>query len=474
MCQSGSKATMLHHSLYQHLTCSFLDFKEKKLFIDCYVNYEDQQYQCHRLVLSHFSSYFKNRFLSSNGNGITTIEITKDMNPQGQLFSVFDFFYDSQLHINSDNVIALISISNLYGIPKLKLIALDYYKAILSIKNVLQLSKKCVEYDVMEITDLLIPIISKNINSFNSEELLQSLNAVILARVLKSEDLVQMTDDDKLSMIDEFHSISPITDPAHMALLSTVCNWASPESYKFLSKHKCLWMPPRDVRSLYRKLMKSRRSTSLEFSRRAQVITSDVSCWHPLTWIQSVINGDEFHGSLTLDAVSFFPSMGRRLHNFDPLPYGIFVCSSSRTTIARNCLAHPLVSDPARYFISEVEDGASPYYEVGFGPRTAFCPQRIHIRCTDSSVVQRKVAKFHSLRADDISDSDAASLCPAPPALRVEARAPNGAYETLYEGAYRTCIEPRGALRLSAVRFSAPARVLRVFSVALVGEFLCE
>ena len=332
---------MLNHTLFQHLTCSFQDFKEKKLFIDCNVCFEDQKYQCHRLVLSHFSSYFKNIFKDTGGIGIYDININKDMNPQGMLISVLDFFYSNQIEINDENVVALLSIAIRYGIPKLKLIAMDYYKTIVSIKNVLQLSKKCVEYDVMEIVDLLIPIISKNFDHFNKDDLFNSLNPIILVKVLKSNYLVQMDDDDKLIIIDKFNDLFPITERKDMELLATVCNWNDDNSYKFLGKHKCLWMPSNIIRPLYRKLMKSRRATSLQFSRRVKESDNEVSSWYPLTWVQSIINGDEYNNKFNVEAVSFLSSMGKKVKDINPILYGIVKCNSS--TISNNCLSYRML-----------------------------------------------------------------------------------------------------------------------------------
>ncbi|KAH0786139.1 BTB/POZ domain containing protein [Histomonas meleagridis] len=463
-------------SLLQRLQCSFNNYRQNNLFIDCNVLAEDKEFPCHKIVLAHNSEFFKELFLKENQEGIYTFKAEKYMNPQSMLIACLEFLYTNQIEICSENVVAILSIALHLKIRKLQLIAYEYFVRDINYQNVLQYSKKCVEYDIPDSADALVKIIATHFSSFKLYDLFNSINSKILYLILKSPHLDNMPPDEKLSIIGKFHAFSPITDKSHQNDLSTVVDWSSPNSYQYLARHKCLWMPSHIIRPLYRELMKFRRKNFKEFSELTKTSSDEVSSWFPLTWCQSIIAGSKYQDDkFSVDPVSFLSSMGKMVSNVDPITYGMLKCNTSDVSIDSKCVSNPLMENPLTYFISESKN---PFYEIDLGEMSLFQPEIIVVKCFSEEYVQRKISKFFSLTKDKIDQKDQESMCPIPKHINIVGITNEGNEIQIYDGKFQEEIPVNINCLIRKFRFTMIGKntvgvdVLRIFSVKLLGMFL--
>ena len=99
-----NKITM---EILDRISNKFAEFRKNKVFCDCKIVFKEKEVFAHRIILSKYSQFFKNLFISSNDAGIFSFKVEYD--PLNTLESIIDFFYNNDIIINYSNIIALIA-----------------------------------------------------------------------------------------------------------------------------------------------------------------------------------------------------------------------------------------------------------------------------------------------------------------------------------------------------------------------------
>jgi hypothetical protein len=215
------------------------------------------------------------------------------------LSPVIDWLYTSELILNSDNVVALLAISEYYEIPVLQEIAFERFQTYLEAAKskprdhqeiLLKFVKSCSKFNVIDHGKELIPPIADHFSTLSRVLLYESLNPTLLTALLLHEKLSYLSEDDRLTIADSYDDLFPVA-PGDQPELATIATWGADFSHEYLVRHRCRWMPASITRPLYRRLMKCRRSTARAFRSVASASGGDTSRWFSFTRLQAVMDG---------------------------------------------------------------------------------------------------------------------------------------------------------------------------------------
>ena len=461
------------------LPCHFQSYRENGYLIDCIIKCCDKEFPAHRLVLARYSDFFRQLFLSTTSQDV--YQFTPDFNPQNCLISVVDFLYTGRIKIDASNVVAILATADHYKISVLKDIAHFRYCELLetlpSVNTALTFARHCADYGYSEQHNEVVPVIAQNFNSFTHDQLFESLNAAYLSEVLRSDKMPDLTADERLSLIDDFDSVTPVLDETDKAKLARVIDWSSNDAYMYLARHKCAWMPSRIVRPLYKRVIMARRQTATALRQRAEAGPDTTSRWFPFTWLAEVKNASGRVASVSQDLVKFATTLGTNLTTVKGDLMGVIHVKSSGTT---ETFPVQNVFDGKRdtYFQGIWSRGEeAPFVSLGFGPLAYFTVEKVRLVCRTPEFIEKKNAKVCELKQGWAENVE--TRCPVPKKIAFVGR--NGQKVTkrvrqFTERAIDVNIDsPISDLRVSLdVQEEAEfgVAVLRIFAIEVYGEFV--
>jgi hypothetical protein len=456
----------------------FSEFRERDQFIDIVIHVGDESFRAHKLVLAKFSSYFARGLSADYPTGC--IDFSPDFNPQEMFIPSILFLYTHTLDVNSDNVLAYLSIGERYEINVLLTIAHDWFVSHIpdesprneAIPLLLKWLSQSVAYEVDRFGLELIESIGQYFPHINRQDLWESLNPRILHALMSQILISKYGPDECLSMIDEFHLLKPINNEEEREALAEVFVWSDHSSHQLLTRHNCSWLPVPLQRRLLLKVMENRRVTARQFRERAGQNAIEVSRWFPFTWVQSVQDADGQSQPFEVDAVAFARTLGGAARGFDPIQLGTVIVTAS-PHFRHFAPAAALNGKEDEYFMSS--EGRS--YEIDLGPLATFLIRSMRVVCRSRSFfagkAERLTARNEKLAVGDETEE---TLCQVPGRLVVTVTYANGTKATAFDGKCpmeQFVVEVPNPVRKVAIKVAeGEPGVLRIFDVALRGEYV--
>ena len=341
-----------------HIPFNFAKYKENDIFVDCDYSLNGQQYHAHKIVLSFYSSLFREYFASTNESHIPI--------PFGEDYfqDMIDFFYTRKVDLSDDKIdklIQLYAMSVIYGVKTLETIVFSFIEKVLQqneaekpLTIVLSLTKayKDIKLNQSEAANY------KNIYN-NFENLLRTqtnfINSITRLIAPKNEDAkfffqelfestrsylapVKISQNDDLNLF--FRSVTPfllsetlkqlklsneqnakIIDACVKTMsnlskkdkedLQTVINWEDDKAYLLFATYDMKWVTDDVARDNLQKLINAR-STSLDaFVERANNMEFDnISNWYTISNLELIRSSKNETELPNIDAPWFIGTFG--------------------------------------------------------------------------------------------------------------------------------------------------------------------
>ena len=434
-----AQSTQIESRLESRMHEFFIDEK----FFDCVLVGPQNEYKSHRILLAKycrwFLTYFKNN--PSKPHTIQRVEIPVD--PNNSFPDLFNFIYSSSLKISSNNIVPLLKIASFYQCDSLRKVLEVSFPDFLNTTTVLPFAKQFSKFEINELNGLLSktiaevliqvlrPSSSHSSLQFTKRDIFESINPSLLSTVLKEpiyDDI--LSDDDKLSIIDEYISertksltdINQFLTPADRECLTSIFNWepsvsqnsgnnddnsnnnqnesdsgasvSSNDLIHRLARHNCDWLSFSISRKILSSLINSRRSSLRSFLTEITNSSSQsFSRWYPFSWLSGIRESLPITSSPQVSLVRLISSLGGETKLFNPQAYGLLTTFSSVEPISPDYDSRNILDDSPSYFLG---NGRSVSAAVGInlGPSSYFCPEKIIL----DSKLEKNTGNFHFIR----------------------------------------------------------------------------
>ena len=398
---------------FTRLNQRFIEFREKGYFIDCVIKCADKLIKCHRLILSSLSSYFKDKFSSFIGPTETTVvDIPSEFSQK--IEEIIDFFYTKTISIDESSVICVLAFGIRFQTPILQQIAEEQltFSHFAKKETVLNLSKQMNDFSIGSFPcHIIIQILIQYFDEFDMKTLIQSISATTLFSILNSpnfttkrvkSDSPDELIDFRLSLIDNFHLITPIENEEDKENLSSLFdNFQSEDAYLYVVHHKLNWAPYKMTFPLYKKALALKRESAKHFRETLSNVDQTTSRWLSVHWLSTILNAKDSYNNESYDAIEFCRSFGGKIQNANPLSFG-FLHSDCSTPLGLEDNS----SFPKKYvsiygpegalmhndqYFTSINAGA--FLMISFGEKALFKIKRIEIESVPKGVGDKKMAK---------------------------------------------------------------------------------
>ena len=316
----------------------FDEYRQKKVFIDCQFNLENEEIYAHRIILSKFSKIFSNYFsIVNDSKNILSVPIPFNIN---SLFpQMIDFFYKEKLDndLVFEDPIPLYMMALVYDVPSLSFILNDITNESLNMSNVLSYVSHFKRIRIDPIYSSIFPGISESFkkmidrslefapfiadhfDEFPIQYLYESLSPQILAEVLIKTDF---DDKKRITIIDDFvmHNGDPTDNECKY--LHKVINWKSNNSYQLFVDHDANWVFPSIAINPLSTIFDNRRKTINSMIDFLSNHNQKNNNWYLMSWITSIKNstGDDHLEDCKL--IDFASTIGGAIsHPINPTLY---------------------------------------------------------------------------------------------------------------------------------------------------------
>ena len=284
------------------------EFRNNNLFLDCCFRLPSgKTVKAHRIVLSKYSTVFKDFFLSKNFSPDKE-EVDIPFYIDDTIFSdVIDFLYSRKIEMTEANMIPVWAMSYMYGIDTLKKITTEFIEE--NIKSadeirILNYTKPFLSYCVdqskaeifpslkenyeklVEASDILAKVVAKLFSKIDTKDICNCITARMLAQVLaaiteddskKKIQEFQSMDDFKISIIDSYAKSREISLEDRKKL-TAVINWDIQNSHLYFARHDCEWVSPEVARSKVSMILNNRRKSAVAVEEKINTLKD--SCFH--------------------------------------------------------------------------------------------------------------------------------------------------------------------------------------------------
>ncbi|OHT14010.1 hypothetical protein TRFO_15655 [Tritrichomonas foetus] len=373
------------------LFLKFNDFRKSGVFIDCHILSNEERFDCHKIILTRWSKYFYRYFSTCSDSNV---QLPK--NPGNFFKNVLEFIYTRKITLNEENISFAYKCAEFYEIEELHKIVVEQLNSILSIKNVLKLSKQFVENEISSQDEKFSSIISKNFNSekFKSKtNIFKCISPTMLANILS--DLTEYTPSEKIKMIDLYYSIKPNIKEADKISLSNIFDWSDENSYKYFINHNCDWIPSNISRKLINLIINIRRSLIDQAEKEFNINSNSVFWIFPFTYLNS-IQYAEVHNQKEFEITHFLKTLGGKTEKVGIVEYGLVNLISSHSLYC--CEPKNAFEKGNHYFCSIGNSSSAPFFTFSFGTNSKFLVTRIECHTSMDHKYQGKTPTPKFLR----------------------------------------------------------------------------
>lgn len=366
----------MNKTLFNRIQPNYKAFQNKKLFVDCSFQINSEEIYAHRIILSHFSTLFKDYFKSIEFDP-SNIMVQVPFNINNEFSQLINFFYEKQFStdMNYENLIDFYAVSNVYGVPSLSIILKDLIFRGLSVKNVLQIVDHYQHYSydqkilksfptlkenfekMMNSSADFAEFIARNFDSFDRDTLLRALTPKLLSETLKISKL----DDNKImELVDRYYELKNCA--IDTSELQSLIKWDFSKNedredpYILFSKYKADWVDSSISRQLISRLLEKRRKTLKCFEKAVENVKDFCNNWYIFTWITEIRESLGQEEIIEIDLMNFIGTLGGASNYFNPMFYQLVqpYCSASLQVPQYNRLLfdQEAICDQKKYFLS--------------------------------------------------------------------------------------------------------------------------
>ena len=316
------------------------EFRSSGSFTDVILRYNSEEFPAHRIILAKFSGWFKKYFTADKTVLKPNCQITIDIpeNPEDSIKTVLTALYEGKLKLTVENAPAILKICVFYEIPHLTVAVRNFVSDSVNQTTVLHYARRFIEYGLLQDAKGLAGIIAEELDKYyknpgvpgniTEQQIFEAVSdGRVFADVVSHEKMVSSqacnTEEKVVGIIDKYVGERIITNIEEQEALASIINWEQPESYLYLVKFKCDWLPARIYRKLVCKVIDNRRKNANCFEEDSNKQGKDVSRWFVFSWITSVSKAIETKSTPVVKINEFIRTLGGESKPFNPVLFGI-------------------------------------------------------------------------------------------------------------------------------------------------------
>ena len=375
----------------EKIECRFKQFRDKNLFVDCIftIPYKPE-IKCHRIVLSKYSSVFKELFSKIPYNP-HNIRMHVPFNTQDNCFEqVINFMYSNNFTLNANNCIGLLAHSVVYGIESLEIMIKDMLDQKINNSNVLGFLKAYKAFSLapenmskypliaknfnrlLDEASFLTDLIAANIKTFPIKKIYDACNPRLLSMILAKANL---PDKEKITIINGFVGNQTLSEK-DCKTFTSIIDWSTENSYKYLLGSDSNWVLPSVSRSLYSKIITQRRKSARAFENKiCSLQGSKFQNWFAFAWLTVVSDSDGDEKTPEVELAQFIGTLGGLANFVNPVKYNLLTSLASDPLHPEFFSASYMFEDSPNYFLSmnqRSEGEATRHLFFGFSMRHNF------------------------------------------------------------------------------------------------------
>ena len=446
-------------------------FLQKKLFIDCILKSNENEFHAHKLILSKESKWFNNYFM--NHPTLDSVQIIELPFCSGNSFlDVIKLLYSVPIDITISKAILLLKYGNIYGIPKLLMIANSFLNEVVNEDNVFKVTREMILNDITEEAFKYVDLLSRlffKAKPVQRKNMYASLSPKVLAKILQSQEFNNVSDKEKVEIIEDFIGDKVINENEKKDLESVI-NWNDPNAYLYFTNFKCSWVTNLTARPLLIKTLDIRRDNIINFSNESKSASEKVSRWYPFIWAHHIAQTIYCKESPAVKIVHLANTLGiLTKSSTNPGKYGLLNIDSSPPLlpIEKFLARNGVLEDDKIYFLSKdlSYENETPFYSIKFSPNAHFLLSNI--------LIDSYLPRFHnqsqrnapqSVMLEGESSKNGKSECIT---LDPQLQFSKGIAKKTFNSS-----TPVSSIKFSLKQPSKDECILRVKYVDLVGKFL--
>lgn len=339
------------------IASNFGNFRDSKLFTDLTLRSGERKYQVHRIFMAQSCGWFARALadLPVTEGKSPRIDLPEDPNNTFETF--LELLYTGKAEVTIRNVVELLKLGVFYECEFVTRAMRYLIQTITTEENCLELSKRFAEMGMIEDGMRLAPIVGRVFTkilqsgrfarvgnrTFTLNTIFESLAPRVFAaafgEVLKE---VNMTDQERVEMIDRYAEDKEITDERDKVELGKLVNWDAGLAYKYLVQYRCDWVPAGPYRRLVSQVLANRQQTLKRLTARAKSAPEHVSPWFLAGWLTAISNATKIRVKCepVFRILEFITTLGGVVKPVDPLVYGFIQCRGSVEPLCRDCGVH--------------------------------------------------------------------------------------------------------------------------------------
>jgi len=362
-------------------------FRDKGLFCDCVLSFQGNTVKnCHRLVLSRFSSWFRKAFMSKSDQ-CELAEIVLPVNPNEIMTDIIDCLYNGKILVSQTKIASLCYCAKFYDMKIFLMIGKSQFLKVLSLSNAIFLTTEMLSFNLEELAVLISPLFAnemikfftKGESYFSLKEIFSTVSPKMFSAILKSEVFNQISYEKKVDLIDQYVGGREIAGKEDQEALASVINWEEEDSHRYFVQYCCDWVPASLSRTFYSKILTIRRNIYNNMVSVLPTNKEDLDHWIPYSWIHYISEAKDFDGQPIVNAVSFLSDFGISKTKINPERFSFLLTDSSKPLSSNYSLASFLMGDS--YFLSKTDSESIPYISLEFGANSFFVPTMCEISC---------------------------------------------------------------------------------------------
>ena len=346
-----------------------ITYYEEKKFIDLIIETGNIKIECHKLILSLRSTYFKIFFLKNSKS-----KIILSYDPNYCFPNIIDFFYFGKLNYNIKLLPSIISICSFYGINDLYQISLELLRKNTKITNILSITKELCDLGLINESKYNIPIISDQFpNSIilKIEDIMINLNPLLFKEILilylkKIQNYFLIYE-----LLEQYSNLHNNLLNEEKKIFNDLINFNDKFLFILTLKYNCNWM---DI-SIYKKLIIQSIFERKKFLNNLNIDKNLYGRWY----LFSLFNNLQFNPldiNSDVDIIWLISTLGGIINDFNPYYYGLINLYSSGSF--NQSLTHESYFKPEnifikdKYFIGVSNLKDLPYLIIDLGKNTYF------------------------------------------------------------------------------------------------------
>ena len=357
----------------------FKEFYDSGDFVDCILKISDFEIKCHKIVLAKNSSFFNNFFKNKELHEITTINL--DFSSKEAASEIINSLYSGLLNVTNLTLIPLLAFATKYEFSKISSILDEKLNTMIYDSTILHIASEIDKYNLCDTNEScfskLAELFYNNNTNIKREDVYKKLSPYAFSILLKQKVFIAVSDIEKVEFIESYCSFHGLLNEREKHYFDDLLDWSKENSFLFVLRYSCEWIPANISRSLYIKAINARREAVQRYSKQVQEAINEskmtFSRWYTFSTFNQIQKNPLKPHSSGFDLISYVSTLGGNTNLFNPIKYGLISVKSSTTfneIPGREPYFGPqnAIIPNDLYFIGIEQGNLKPWISIDFGP----------------------------------------------------------------------------------------------------------